>query len=192
MNLKVGQKSKYNKIYRCSQCGTLHAMIKGEVAPVCEICQEKKRKQSWVETNKEIIIISKNVKKEIAKNKSISDKISDKITDFCGSIYFVYIHIIWFGVWLLYNIFTPQPFDPYPFGLLTLIVSLEAIILATFILISQNRQSEVSELRSELDYQTDIKAEKNTAETLALLTKIYSMLKKNNNNNHNNNKNNKK
>jgi len=180
MPLKVGKKSKKNLIYKCSRCGNLHAMIKGEVASACEICSEKNVKYEWLETSREFLIMTKNIKNEIEKNKTSADKISDVITDFCGSMAFIYIHLIWFSFWIVYNLFSLNPFDPFPFGLLTLVVSLEAIMLATFIMISQNQQGEIMDLRSELDYQTDRKAEKNSAETLALLTKIYAMLKKNN------------
>jgi len=115
---------------------------------------------------------------KIEKNKTFLDKISDFITDFSGSELFIFLHIIWFSFWLVYNLIASQPFDPYPFGLLTLVVSLEAIFLATFILISQNKTDQINDIRSELDYQTDIKSEKNTAEVLALLKKIYSLSKK--------------
>jgi len=178
--LKVGKKSKKDLIFKCSKCGNLEAMIEGEIASACEICLDNNKQQNWLETNKHIIIATKNIKKEIAKRKSVADKISDIITDFCGSMLFVYLHIIWFTLWLLYNLTVPDPFDPFPFGLLTLVVSLEAIILATFILISQNRQGEVTDLRAELDYQTDLRAEKNTAEILTLLARIYNKIKKNN------------
>jgi uncharacterized membrane protein len=178
--LKVGKKAKKDLIYRCSRCGNLQAMIEGEVASPCEICIEKGNEQDWVETNKHILIATKNIKKEIESKKTITDKISDAITDFCGSMNFIYIHIVWFSAWLIYNLTVTDPFDPFPFGLLTLIVSLEAILLATFILISQNRQSEVQDQRSELDYQIDMKSEKNTAEILTLLAKIYNLVKKNN------------
>ena len=173
LNLKNGQKSKRNAIFKCSGCGNLHALLVGEVASECEICREKEHSQQWVETRKELLITTKNVRKEVDRRKTRADRISDGITDFCGNVYFVYIHIAWFALWIVFNSLNSEPFDPYPFGMLTLVVSLEAIILATFILMSQNRQGEVSELRSELDYQTDLKSEKNTAEILALVKKIY-------------------
>ena len=177
-----GKKSKKNLIYKCSRCGNLHAFISGETASPCEICVEKNIQQHWVETNKALIIATKNIRKEIEKNKTFLDKISDFITDFSGSELFIFLHIIWFSFWLVYNLSVKDPFDPFPFGLLTLIVSLEAIILATFILVSQNRQSEVSDMRSELDFQIDRKAESNIAEILALQAKMYSLLKRNGNN----------
>lgn len=179
MPLKPGQKSKRNIIYKCSSCGDLQAMITGEVAPICKVCAHKKLKKTpvWVETDKEILLMTRNIKKEIDKRKTKAEKISDWITDFCGSMLFVYLHVAWFGFWIVYNLDEDIAFDPYPFGLLTLIVSLEAIILATFILVSQNRQSEVFDRRSELDYQIDIKSEKNTAEIMAMLNQIHKDIK---------------
>ena len=92
---------------------------------------------------------------------SWQDQAADKMTAFSGSMPFVYIHVVWFGAWLLCNegVFGKSLiFDPYPFGLLTLIVSLEAIFLSTFVLISQNRQQERSDRRSQADYENDIRS----------------------------------
>jgi uncharacterized membrane protein len=103
-----------------------------------------------------------NANQEIQKFKSIEDKAADKITSFAGTMSFVYIHSVWFGVWILLNLGllgAGLKFDEFPFGLLTLIVSLEAIFLSTFVMISQNRQANAAEIRSELDYQTNVKAE---------------------------------
>ena len=68
-----------------------------------------------------------------ARKESLQNRVSDAITAFAGSMPFVVIHVIWFTAWILAG------FDPYPYGLLTMIVSLEAIFLATFVMISQNR-----------------------------------------------------
>jgi uncharacterized membrane protein len=90
------------------------------------------------------------------------DKSADRITNFAGSMRFVYIHAVWFGIWVLLNIGLAGAgweFDSFPFGLLTMIVSLEAIFLATFVMISQNRQSQRSDLRSEIDFETNLRAE---------------------------------
>ena len=89
-------------------------------------------------------------------------RVADAMTAFSGSMPFVYIHVIWFGAWLLCNegVFGKSLiFDPFPFGLLTLIVSLEAIFLSTFVLITQNRQQERADRRSQADYENDIRAE---------------------------------
>ncbi|HSW99764.1 MAG TPA: DUF1003 domain-containing protein [Patescibacteria group bacterium] len=104
-----------------------------------------------------------NANKEIQRLKKAEDKAADKITSFAGTMSFVYIHSTWFAIWILINLGllgAGLKFDGFPFGLLTLIVSLEAIFLSTFVMISQNRQSHAAEIRSELDYQTDVQAEK--------------------------------
>jgi uncharacterized membrane protein len=96
--------------------------------------------------------------------RSGQERMADRITKYSGSMRFVYLHIIWFSAWIILNIgiinFRPlTEFDPFPFGLLTMIVSLEAIFLSTFVLITQNRQAKISERRSELDLQVDLLAE---------------------------------
>jgi uncharacterized membrane protein len=93
---------------------------------------------------------------------SRQDRAADAMTAFSGSMIFVYVHVVWFGAWLLCNegVFGKSlVFDPFPFGLLTLIVSLEAIFLSTFVLISQNRQQARADRRSQSDYENDIRAE---------------------------------
>lgn len=77
-------------------------------------------------------------------------KLADSITRFAGSMAFVYIHIVWFTLWI---IFAVQIGDKFPFGLLTMIVSLEAIFLSAFILVAQNRQAEIAEQREVEDDQ---------------------------------------
>lgn len=109
------------------------------------------------------------------------ERLADAITNFAGSIAFVYIHGVWFGAWILLNIgliHIPHVshFDPFPFGLLTLIVSLEAIFLSTFILIEQNRSSQVSERRSELDLQVNLLAEQKASKALEMLDRIMQQL----------------
>jgi uncharacterized membrane protein len=92
----------------------------------------------------------------------VQDHTADSITTVAGSMRFVYIHVIWFGVWIALNvglIKINHEFDKYPFGLLTMIVSLEAIFLSTFVMISQNRQAARSDLRSELDFENNIRGE---------------------------------
>jgi len=107
-----------------------------------------------------IIAINKNV--QIKRFRTFGDRVSDKITSTVGSTPFLLLNGTWFVAWILIN--TGQfgdhrVFDEYPFGLLTMVVSLEAIILSVFVLITQNRQSKHSELRSELDYITDLQAD---------------------------------
>jgi uncharacterized membrane protein len=94
----------------------------------------------------------------IRRRRRLQDRIADRITDFAGSMAFVYLHVAWFAAWIVMNE-TGWRFDPFPFGLLTLIVSLEAIFLSTFVMISQNRESAHSDLRAELDFETNALSE---------------------------------
>src|SRR6195952_4513202 len=87
---------------------------------------------------------------------------ADQITTFAGSMLFIYIHTVWFGVWIVFNVGLAGvglEFDKFPFGLLTMIVSLEAIFLSTFVMISQNRQAARGDLRSQLDFENNIRGE---------------------------------
>jgi hypothetical protein len=90
------------------------------------------------------------------------DRVSDGVTAFAGSVPFVDLHAAWFAAWIALNVGAVGAsivFDRFPFGLLTLVVSLEAIFLSTFILISQNRQAERSEVRSQIDFENNLRAE---------------------------------
>jgi uncharacterized membrane protein len=84
---------------------------------------------------------------------------ADGITAFSGTMTFVLLHMVWFGFWIIYNVTASHPFDRFPFGLLTLIVSLEAIFLSTFVLLSQNREAARQDLRSEIDFETNVLSE---------------------------------
>jgi uncharacterized membrane protein len=98
----------------------------------------------------------------LASLKRFENRSADKITTFAGSMKFIYIHLGWFAVWIAINVGLAglgHEFDKFPFGLLTMIVSLEAIFLATFVMISQNRQSTRSELRSDIDFENNVRAE---------------------------------
>src|SRR5512140_1660868 len=85
-----------------------------------------------------------HLRTKAADERSLQGRIADAITSFSGRMIFAYIHIVWFGIWILLNAgwFGLRAFDPFPYGLLTMIVSLEAIFLSTFVLISQNRLAE--------------------------------------------------
>lgn len=90
---------------------------------------------------------------------SQQQRIADAITRFSGSMPFVALHVVWFALWIAYNLVAADPFDPFPFGLLTMVVSLEAIFLSTFVLISQNRQSMRTDERAHQDFETNVYAE---------------------------------
>jgi len=90
------------------------------------------------------------------------DRVADAITRFAGSMSFVYLHVGWFAVWIVLNaglVGSALVFDDFPFGLLTMIVSLEAIFLSTFVMISQNREASRAEVRANLDFETNLTAE---------------------------------
>lgn len=101
------------------------------------------------------------------------DRIAEYIANFCGSMSFVWVHVIWFGGWILLNTIPGlRHVDPFPFTFLTLIVSLEAIFLSTFILISQNLETRMSERRSHLDLQLNMLSEQENTKMLAILLAI--------------------
>jgi uncharacterized membrane protein len=102
-----------------------------------------------------------------------ADRAAAAIARFCGSMTFVWIHVALFAAWIGYNTLPWfQHFDPYPFTFLTLIVSLEAIFLSTFILISQNYDMRISERRNQLDLQINLLAEQENTKTLQMLERI--------------------
>ena len=106
--------------------------------------------------------------------RTAQERISDGITDFSGRMVFLYLHALWFTVWIAVNlgIFGLEPFDPYPFGLLTMIVSLEAIFLATFVLISQNRTAAEADHRAGLDLQINLLTEHEITRVIRMLDAI--------------------
>ncbi|HYG79730.1 MAG TPA: DUF1003 domain-containing protein [Pyrinomonadaceae bacterium] len=121
------------------------------------------------------------MQRKMTEARTVGGRIADAITDFTGSMAFVYIHVVWFGLWVLLNIgliHIPRvsQFDPFPFGLLTMIVSLEAIFLSTFVLISQNRLAKASEKRAELDLQVNLLAEQKATKALEMLDQITEQL----------------
>jgi len=125
---------------------------------------------------KNVAAVSDLQRKEV-EGRTVQDRLAAHITNFSGSMTFVYLHAIWFGFWFILNVgvlHVPYvtEFDPYPFGLLTVVVSLEAIFLSTFVLIAQNNLSALSERRAELDLHVNLLAEQKTAKVLDLLDKI--------------------
>jgi len=115
---------------------------------------------------------------QTARERTVQERLADAMTSFSGSMLFVCLHILWFGSWLLVNtgrVGIP-PFDPFPYGLLTMIVSLEAIFLSTFVLISQNRFSDEADRRAELDLQIGLLAEHEITRVLHMLDTIQDKL----------------
>lgn len=112
------------------------------------------------------------------RDRSLQNRIADAITSFSGRMVFVYVHIVWFGAWILLNTerFGVRPFDPFPYGLLTMIVSLEAIFLSTFVLISQNRLSEEAERRADLDLHIGLLTEHELTRVLQMLEAMHNKM----------------
>lgn len=103
-----------------------------------------------------------NVNEAVAAKSSLVDRLSDVITHIFGNIYFVILSLVWFVVWIVWNLeIIPgtQAFDRYPFGLLTTIVSLEMVLLSLFILIKQERQAANDKVRNDIEYEINVRAE---------------------------------
>jgi uncharacterized membrane protein len=123
--------------------------------------------------------MARHLKEEFVKIQSFQDRAADKITAFSGSMAFVYLHAIIFAIWIVLNLIQAKNgFDPFPFGLLTLIVSLEAIFLSTFVMLSQNRQAKQADLRAELDYEVNVRAEKEVCEIKESLADLKAIIEK--------------
>ena len=105
--------------------------------------------------------VSRNVNEEMEEHSTPLQRVADWIAWFSGSMPFLMINGGWFIIWILLNTvhIGISQFDPYPFGLLTMIVSLEAIFLSCFVLVSQNRQAEKDRVRADIEYEVNVKAE---------------------------------
>lgn len=113
------------------------------------------------------------------KNRSLADKLADWIGGFSGSVTFVLVHMTVYGLWILFNLkLIPglKPFDPYPFLLLSVVVSVEAIFLSTFVLMKQNRMSRRADQRDHLDLQINLLSEREMTMVLQLLQGISAKL----------------
>ena len=105
--------------------------------------------------------------------RTATDRVADSIAAFCGSVTFVWVHVVWFCLWAIVNTVPGiRHVDPFPFAFLTLVTSLEAIFLTTFVLISQNHQGRSAERRNHLDLQINLLAEQETSKTLTMLATI--------------------
>jgi uncharacterized membrane protein len=102
---------------------------------------------------------------------SVQNRIADRITKFAGSMAFVYLHIAWFGAWIVFGV------EGYPYGLLTMIVSLEAIFLSTFVMISQNRADAKRQVIASQEWQTVQDEDKQNRELLDLSHQILELTK---------------
>ncbi len=122
---------------------------------------------------------TRNVNEEVEDKRTTVMRVADWIADFSGSLPFLFLHLAFFAVWIGWNVMLPsKAFDAYPFGFLTLVVSLEAIILSVFVLLSQNRQVERERVRSDVEYDVNIKAELQIAHMHEKVDTLYSEVSK--------------
>ena len=125
-------------------------------------------------------VIERNIRTiiQLRTHAALQGRIADAITSFSGRMIFAYVHIVWFGIWILLNTgwFGVPAFDPFPYGLLTMVVSLEAIFLSTFVLISQNRLGEETERRADLDLHIGLLTEHELTRVLQMLDAIQDKL----------------
>jgi uncharacterized membrane protein len=118
------------------------------------------------------------IKAQHASNRSKMEVMADRMIGFASSTPFLVIHAFIFVAWIYWNLpFSGMPkFDPYPYGMLTTIVSLEAIFLSIFVLMTQSRESRIGELREELTLQVNLRMEEEITKTLHLVAGLYSRL----------------
>ena len=143
------------------------------------------RKHGTRVKNEQVVsILERNIKaledfrQETHAARGLEYRVADAITAASGSMAFFYIQVVWFGLWILWNvgILGFEPFDPFPFGLLTMIVSLEAIFLSTFVLVSQNRMAKLAEDRADLDLQINMLDEHEVTRLLRMTDAIAKKL----------------
>lgn len=108
---------------------------------------------------------------EAQRREHLQDRAADAITTFAGSMVFVYVHLLWFGAWILFRI------EKYPFGLLTMIVSLEAIFLSTFVMISQNRADAKRQVLADHQWQIVQEEETQNEQLLTISNQILELTK---------------
>src|SRR5947208_9576030 len=137
--------------------------------------QDNPRLSKIIERNIRTII---DLRTKALRDRGPQDRVADGVTAFSGNVVFIYLHIGWFSLWVLLNTgrFGVHPFDPFPYGLLTMVVSLEAIFLSALVLITQNRQSEEAEQRADLDLHIGLLAEHELTRVLQMIDAIQTEL----------------
>ena len=118
------------------------------------------------------------IKAEHAADRTLIERVADALTGFASSTPFLVLHVLWFAIWIPWNVglLGFRPFDPFPFGLLTMIVSLEAIFLSIFVLMAQSREAAIAELREEITLQVNLRMEEEVTKTLQLVAGLYGRL----------------
>lgn len=119
------------------------------------------------------------LERDFENRRTVVDRIADAIGTFSGSFTFVAVHVVWLALWFLINtgaLVFIHKFDPYPFILLAMIVSVEGVLLSTFVLMKQNRMQGKADARAQLDLQINLLAEKEVTKTLQLLRAVAAKL----------------
>jgi CRP/FNR family transcriptional regulator, cyclic AMP receptor protein len=128
-------------------------------------------------TNRLRQLATRNANEEMETKVTVLERITDAIAAFSGSLAFLALHALWFLVWIGLNTIPGLPaFDPFPFGLLTMCVSLEAIFLSVIVLLSQNRQSAKDRIRADVDYDVNLKAELEVSHLHEKLDHLHAVL----------------
>ena len=145
--------------------------LPGVPASECAMPVERKSTgpESAVEDNIRAVV---EMDHDFERKRTVVDRVADAIGTFSGSMWFVAIHVVWFTAWFLINtgaVPLVQKFDPFPFILLAMIVSVEGVLLSTFVLMKQNRMQQRSDVRHQLDLQINLLAEKEVTKALQLL-----------------------
>jgi uncharacterized membrane protein len=138
--------------------------------------EKERRGPSAAQDNIDTII---HLEEEALKRRCLSDKMADSVATFVGSVSFVGVHVVWFVIWVAVNrgmIPFLKAFDPYPFALLCMIVSLEGVLLSTFVLIKQNRMGKRADHRAHLDLQINLLSEKEVTKVIQMLQGISTRL----------------
>ena len=129
--------------------------------------------QSVEQLTQRNVEVVKKLEEAANQERTTSDRVAKIVASFCGSMTFVWVHVIWFGGWIVLNTVSGvKHIDPFPFTFLTFVVSLEAIFLSTFILISQNYDARISERRNHLDLQINLLSEQENTKMLMMLQAI--------------------
>lgn len=154
-------------------------------ATLTKSLQEQKRNRTSTSPQDASRLTEENVRtiaqlqEGLRRQRTFVERLADGIGSFVGSMSFAVLHIIWFTAWSVWNLGVVPglpPFDRFPFMLLSLIVSCEAVVLSTFVLIKQNRMSRMSEERAHLNLQIDILAEQEITKMLQMIQLISQRL----------------
>src|SRR5437868_13810740 len=157
-------------------------MQSDETAPPTEIPTEQVKKvlaaERRIRRSAGISTAFRALKRQAGANRPAMEVLADRMIGFASSTPFLVVHAFIFIAWILWNVpGVPLPrFDPYPYGMLTTIVSLEAIFLSIFVLMTQSRESRIGELREELTLQVNLRVEEEITKTLHLVAGLYARL----------------